>query len=132
MAAVDPRTLMWARACEMIERAEQLHRQFIQPAVAPIHDLSWQPPVDVIATDTEILMTIVLPGVDSDAIKVTVDDDGVSVVGFRPSAIPRGDLVYRLEIPYGKFERRIAFPAGHLRLGQSELANGCLMLRFYR
>jgi HSP20 family protein len=129
MAAVDPRTLMWTRACEMIDRAERLHRQFFQPMATP--EPSWEPPIDITETDSEILITVALPGVDRDAVKVTVDPDGVSVVGFRPpSAIPRGSLVHRLEIPYGRFERRIGFPATRLQLGQSELANGCLMLKF--
>jgi HSP20 family protein len=132
MAAVDPRTLMWTRACEMIDRAEQLHRQFIRPAAAPVHDLSWEPPVDITATNSEILITVALPGVERDAVQVTVDDDGVSVVGLRPPVIPPGSTVHRLEIPYGKFQRRITFPAGRLRLGQSELANGCLVLKFFK
>jgi HSP20 family protein len=131
MAAADPRTLMWTTACEMIDRAERLHRQFFQPIAAPIRELSWEPPVDIAETGSEILITVALPGVDPDALKVTVDADGVSVVGFRrPSAIPRGSRVHRLEIPYGKFERRIRVPATRLQLDQSELANGCLTLKF--
>jgi HSP20 family protein len=132
MAAVDPRTLMWTRACAMIDRAEQLHRQFLQPAAESIYEMTWEPPVDVTATDSDILITVALPGVERDAVEVTVDDDGILVVGFRPGAIPRAGTVHRLEIPYGRFERRIAFPAGRLRLGQSELANGCLMLKFFK
>jgi HSP20 family protein len=122
---------MWTRACEMIDRAEQLHRQFLRPVAAPFRELSWEPPVDIAETDSEILIIVALPGVDRDDLKVTIDADRVSVVGFRrPSAIPRNSLVHRLEIPYGKFERQINFPAGRLRLGQSELANGCLTLKF--
>jgi HSP20 family protein len=131
MAAVDPGTLMWSTACEMIDRAERLHRQFFQPTAAAIGELSWEPPIDIIDTDSEIVITVALPGVDRDDVKVTVDADGVSVVGFRrPSAIPRGSLVHRLEIPYGKFERQISFAARRLRFGRSELANGCLTLKF--
>jgi HSP20 family molecular chaperone IbpA len=132
MAAVDPRTLMWTRACEMIDRAEQLHRQFMRPAAASIHDLSWEPPVDITATSSEILITVALPGVDRDSVQVTVDDHGILVMGLRPPVIPPGSTVHRLEIPYGKFQRRIAFPAAHLRLDQSELANGCLVLKFFK
>jgi HSP20 family molecular chaperone IbpA len=133
MAAVDPKTLMWTKACEMIDRAEGLHRQFFQPTAAPTRDLSWQPPIDITETDSEILITVALLGVDRDAVRVTVDADGVSVAGFRrPSAIPRGSLVHRLEIPYGKFERQIPFPATRLHLGQSEFANGCLVLKFFK
>ena len=133
MAAVDPKTLMWTKACEMIDRAEGLHRQFFQPTAAPTRDLSWQPPIDITETDSEILITVALLGVDRDAVRVTVDADGVSVAGFRrPSAIPCGSLVHRLEIPYGKFERQIPFPATRLHLGQSEFANGCLVLKFFK
>lgn len=131
MAEADPRTLMWVTACEMIDRAERLHRQFFQPVAAPMPELSWEPPIDITETDSEILITVALPGVDRDAVKVTVDADGVSIVGFRrPSAIPRGGRVHRLEIPYGKFERRIRVPAARLPLDRSELANGCLTLQF--
>jgi HSP20 family protein len=131
MAAVDPRTLMWTTACEMIDRAERLHRQFFQPIVAPMPELSWEPPLDIIETDSEILITVALPGVDPDDMKVSVDADGISVVGFRrPSTIPRGSRVHRLEIPYGKFERRINVQATGLPLDRSELANGCLTLKF--
>src|SRR3982074_260474 len=122
MAAADPRTLMWTAACEMIDRAERLHRQFFQPIAATIADLGWEPPVDITATDYEIVISVALPGVDRDAVKVTVDDDGISVLGFRPSGIPRGSLVHRLEIPYGKFQRRIAFPGARPRLGPAALA----------
>src|SRR3977135_1686874 len=112
MAAVDPRTLMWTAACEMIDRAERLHRQFFQPMAAPIRELSWEPPVDITETDSEVLITVALPGVERGSVKVTVDADGVLVVAFRgPSSMPRGSLVHRLEIPYGKFERQIIFPA---------------------
>jgi HSP20 family molecular chaperone IbpA len=122
---------MWTAACEMIDRAERLHRQFFQPIAASIPELGWEPPIDITETDSEILITVALPGVDRDAMKVTVDADGVSVVGFRrPCAIPRGSRVHRLEIPYGKFERRVRVPAARLQLDRSELANGCLTLKF--
>src|SRR5262245_49501790 len=47
----DPRRWMWAEACAMIERAEQLHRQFFQPAFATAALASWEPPVDVFEGD---------------------------------------------------------------------------------
>jgi HSP20 family protein len=131
MAAIDPRTLMWTKSCELIDRAERLHRQFFQPVVAPLRDLCWEPPVDVTETDSEIAITVALPGVEPDTVQVTVDADVLTVAGFRrPIAMARGSLVHRLEIPYGKFERRIAFPAIPLGRGQSEFSNGCLVLRF--
>lgn len=131
MAAIDPRTLMWTRACELIDRAERLHRQFFQLMVEPVRDIYWEPPADIIETESEVLVTIALPGVDADAVKISVDAGKVSVVGLRrPGSIPRGSIVHRLEIPYGRFERQIALPGARLRLGPSELAHGNLILRF--
>jgi HSP20 family protein len=122
---------MWARACELIDRAERLHRQFFRPTAEPIRDVIWEPPIDIVETDSDILITVALPGVDENAVKVSVDADSVLVVGFRrPSAFPRGSLVHRLEIPYGKFERQIRFNGRRLQLSESELAFGCLSLKF--
>jgi HSP20 family molecular chaperone IbpA len=121
MATIDPRTQMWTRACELIDRAERLHRQFFRPTAEPIRNAIWEPPVDIVETDSDI----------ENAVKVSVDTDSVVVVGFRrPSAIPRGSLVHRLEIPYGRFERQISFAGRRLQLGESELAYGCLSLKF--
>jgi len=131
MAAIDPRTLMWTRACELIDRAERLHRQFFQLTVAPVRELSWEPPVDIIETGSEILIIIALPGVEPETVKLTVDANMLTVVGFRrPRAMARGTLVHRLEIPYGKFERRLPLPAMRLQLGQTKFSNGCLVLEF--
>ena len=110
-------------------------RRAIASPVLPAHGragphLCWEPPVDIIETDSELLIGIALPGVDSSAVKVTVDSDTVMVTGFRRATLPRGSRVHRLEIPYGRFERRITFPASGLELGQAELADGCLMLKF--
>ncbi|WFU34336.1 Hsp20/alpha crystallin family protein [Bradyrhizobium brasilense] len=133
MAPVDPGTLMWATACEMIERAERLHRQFFHPIIAIASAARWEPPIDIIANDSEARIMVALPGVDRDDLKVTIDDDGVSVVGLRrQGTIPRDGTAVRLEIPYGRFERRIAFPTTGLRFGQSEYRNGCLALTFFK
>lgn len=122
---------MWVRACDLIDRAERLHRQFFQPTAVPARDVCWEPPVDVIETDSELMISVALPGVDSDAVKVTVESGTVMVTGFRrTNTLPRDSRIHRLEIPYGRFERRITFPASSLELAQAEFANGCLMLKF--
>jgi HSP20 family protein len=131
MAAIDPRTLMWTRACELIDRAERLHRQFFQPTAEPLREAIWEPPVDIIETASDILITVALPGVEEKAVTVSVNTDTVLVVGFRrPSVIPRDGLVHRLEIPYGRFERQITFTGSRLQLSDSEFACGCLSLKF--
>ena len=51
MAGADPRNWMWAEACAMIERAEQMHRQFFQPGSAAAPAASWEPPIDVFESE---------------------------------------------------------------------------------
>jgi HSP20 family molecular chaperone IbpA len=44
----------------------------------------------------------------------------------------QGAIIYRLEIPYGRFERRIALPAGQYELVDRRLEQGCLTLGLRR
>jgi len=37
-------------------------------------------------------------------------------------------VVHRLEIPHGRFERRVALPPGSYEVERKELVNGCLLL----
>ena len=56
MAGADPRNWMWAEACAMIERAEQMHRQFFQPGSAAAPAASWEPPIDVFESERDLLI----------------------------------------------------------------------------
>jgi HSP20 family molecular chaperone IbpA len=40
--------------------------------------------------------------------------------------------VRQLEIPYGRFERRIPLPEGRWENGTRELTQGCLVVRLHR
>jgi HSP20 family molecular chaperone IbpA len=129
MSAGDPRSWMWAEACMMIERAERLHRQFFQPSLSDLPSASWEPPVDIFETEREIWIIAALPGVEPQDLKVTLDGGELRIAGSRrqPAAV-RGAAFLRLEIPYGRFERRIHLSSARLELARSELASGCLLL----
>jgi HSP20 family protein len=117
---------MWTEACAQIERAERLHRQFFQPS--PVAGF-WHPPVDVFETERELCIMAALPGVERQDIEITIEPDAVSIAGVRPlPAMARAATIRRLEIPYGRFERRIEVSTARLQLGRSELADGCLVL----
>ena len=132
MSSKDPATWMWAEACEMLGRADRLHRQFFQPARARARTLcpTWEPPLDVFETDGELWILVALPGVEPDRLEVVVDDQGTLIVaGERPlPAQARDAAVHRLELPYGHFERRVSLPAGRYEIGRRDLINGCLTL----
>jgi len=128
MARRDIETLMWVEACEMLERAERLHRQFFQLGQRSLGH-SWEPPVDMFETDRELWIVVALPGVDPAKLEVAIDDATLLVRGERvlPPAARMGSI-HRLEIPHGRFGRRIPLPAGHYHLGRREMLNGCLIL----
>jgi HSP20 family protein len=129
----DPRRWMWADACAMIERAEQMHRQFFQPGLAGAPRASWEPPVDIFESEHDLLIVVALPGVESQDIEISSEPETLLVTGVRRlPAAARGMAVQRLEIPHGRFERRIRLPAARWELGRSTLANGCLLLTLTR
>jgi HSP20 family protein len=120
---------MWAEACSMIERAEQMHRQFFQPGFAGAPRASWEPPVDVFEGERDLLIVIALPGVESQDVEIFSEPEMLRVAGVRRlPAVAQGAVIQRLEIPQGRFERRIGLPAARWELSRSTLANGCLLV----
>lgn len=117
--------LMWADACAQMERAERLRRQFFH------HGQSrWEAPIDVFETDKALTILIALPGVELDSISVTLSAGTLLIKGERP--LPpelKNARILRMEIPYGRFERRIDLPPVPFQISGRHLANGCLMLQ---
>jgi HSP20 family molecular chaperone IbpA len=122
---------MWADACEMVDRAERLHRQFFHITTTSATKPTWEPPVDVIETSREVMIIVALPGVEPGKVEVAIEGNVVRVAGSRamPADYQRA-AIHRLEIPYGRFERRIGLMWKRLTLTRRELANGCLTLVF--
>ena len=52
----------------MMLRAEQLHRQFFQPRHAA-RQVAWEPPVDVLELEREVLILVALPGVNAEQVE---------------------------------------------------------------
>jgi HSP20 family molecular chaperone IbpA len=68
--------------------------------------------------------------VEADSIEVAQQGNELTVAGQRRlPPIARQAAILRLEIPHGRFERRIRLPSAQIALDQSELAQGCLMIR---
>lgn len=128
----DPRVLMWAEAAAFIDRADRLHRRFFQPGVPAAYPC-WEPAVDIFENGDNLVIEVALPGVSVDEVEVVVDGTTLLIVGERrlPEACRRG-AIHRLEIPYGRFERRITLMAGPFELVHRDLADGCLSLTLKR
>ena len=121
---------MWAQACELLDRAERLQRQFVR-YIGPGPDASvWEPPVDVQESAGEVVFAFALPGVEADQIVVSLDSDALTVSARRPVRLShRNAVIRRLEIPHGRFVRRIPLSGASLRLAETRYVNGCLEVR---
>ena len=128
MSTGDPRNWMWSEAIAMLTRAEHMHRQLFQPRPAR-QQAAWEPPVDVLELEGEVLILMALPGVDADRVEIAIDD-GVLIVAGRRVLPPelRTAVIHRLELPQGRFERRVPLPPGTYSAVQRSAANGCLVL----
>jgi HSP20 family protein len=119
---------MWAEACEALARAERMHRQFFRPGERGTRPV-WEPPVDLFENGRELWIVAALPGVPIDQLEVVIDDGVLVIAGERPAPpLLRAAVIHRLEIPHGRFERRIALPPGRFELIRRDLVDGCLTL----
>jgi HSP20 family molecular chaperone IbpA len=117
----------------MLEQAQRLQRQFFRFGHAAHAQPRWEPPVDIVAFGSEIQITVALPGVAPEHVQVRIEGDALSVVALRIRPVnERTTQIHRLEIPYGRFERRIALPPGHYEVLEQGCSNGCLVLRLTR
>ena len=121
---------MWAQACDLLQQADRMHRQFFRLAGAS-KPQAWEPPVDVFEDEDHVVIVVAMPGVAPDRVQIVTEPGALTVRGERPLPLSSGarPLVHQLEIPYGYFERRISLPHGQWQSMSHELANGCLVLR---
>jgi HSP20 family protein len=120
---------MWSEACEMLARAERMHREFFRPVRTAARTPAWEPPVDVLETDREVLVFFALPGVDPDRVEAVIEDGTLLVAGLRvlPPELQTA-TIHRLELPQGRFEKRLRLPAGRYVNVRRSMANGCLLI----
>lgn len=131
MSSIDRLAWMWDEALHVLERAERRHRQFYGLTLASRHtEPLWEPPADVFETETEIVVCIALPGAARDSIRVEIGPTGLLVSADRSLPPELATMrVRRLEIPYGRFERRIELASGRYTLRERRIEDGCLTLR---
>ncbi len=116
----------WSEALDMLARAERMHRQFIRPTGSRV---AWEPPVDVLETDRAVLVLVALPGVDLDQAQITLDGGELVFSGVREfPAEMRTAIIHRLELPQGRFERRVRLPPGRYSAIHRSDGKGCLLV----
>lgn len=128
----DTRARMLAEAVELLQSADRLQRHFFQIG-QPNESPNWEPPVDMYVNDRELGLLIALPGVAPERFQVVLEQQAIVVRGERSfGASSSPGAILRMEIPYGRFERRIRLPFGSFRLSDMLLENGCLKITLER
>jgi HSP20 family molecular chaperone IbpA len=120
---------MWSEACEMLVRAERLHRELFRPARSAARPPSWEPPVDILETERAVLVLVALPGVQAESVEAAIEDNDLVIAGDRtlPPELCTA-VIHRLELPQGRFERRLRLPAGRYSAVRRDTADGCLLI----
>jgi HSP20 family protein len=129
MAGDVPRDWMWSEACEMLARAERMHRELFRPSTAPARLPAWEPPVDILETEFEVLVLVALPGVDPNDAQAVIEEGDLVIAGTRvlPEQLHTA-TIHRLELPQGRFYRRLRLPAGRYAGVHRAAAAGCLIV----
>jgi len=129
MANENPRQWMWDEALDMLARAERLHRQLFTPVASQARRPSWEPPVDMLETDAEVVIIAALPGVAESTLKLAIDGAHILIAGERalPDAL-RTARIHRLELPQGYFERRVPLPPGRYDQIRHRTQDGLLVV----
>jgi HSP20 family protein len=124
MSTKDPINWMLAEAINSFSRAERLRQQFFS-----LRESGWEPPIDVLETENEFLIIVALPGVDPEEVEAVIEDGTLVISGRRVLPVElRNARIHRLELPQGRFERRIALPVGRYVVSRFAV-NGCVGLR---
>ena len=89
MARDVARDWMWSEACEMLARAERMHRELFRPAGTQARLPAWEPPVDILETEFD------------------TPEGCIRVIDFMPLSDERWDVVRIVEGVSG----RVAAPA---------------------
>ena len=106
-----------------------LPQSFFKPAGLVARLPAWEPPVDILETEREVLVLVALPGVHPERVDAVIDGNDLVVAGTRvlPAELQTA-VIHRLELPQGRFERRVRLPAGRYGAVRRSAADGCLLI----
>ena len=115
-----------AQMSPMLAHALGLHTQQQGSATAT----AWAPALDISERKDAYLVTVELPGVEADDLKVTLEDGLLTIQGERHFAHDSSEQQFhRVERRYGAFRRSITLPAQvQAELIEASFENGVLQI----
>ncbi|HUJ52865.1 MAG TPA: Hsp20/alpha crystallin family protein [Steroidobacteraceae bacterium] len=124
---------MWLQALELSDQAERLQRRFLRYLGPGSDAVNWEPPVDIQETEDGLILLFALPGVVPEDIEVRLEQSSLTVSALRPLKLAhREAVIRRVELPHGRFVRRIALSGPPVKLAGTQYLNGCLEVRLVR
>src|SRR5919108_719148 len=79
----------------------------------PLRTVAFVPPVDVAVSDSDVVLTMDVPGLTSEDISLEIVDNLLTVRGERRrAATPDGTSFAHVERGVGRFERSVRLPDG--------------------
>ena len=124
---------MWLEACQVLERADRLQRQFLRYLGPGSGVAVWEPPVDVMEGPEGLVLVFALPGVAPEDIEVRLEPGALTVSANRRLQLNHPDTrIRRLEIPHGRFIRRVPLAGVPLGILATRYERGCLQVHLGR
>jgi HSP20 family protein len=85
--------------------------QFDRNSTSSAATADWVPPADIEEYADKFLLKLDIPGVDVNAVEITLEQGVLTIAGERPKDAKSNDVERsRLERPYGRFHRRFTLP----------------------
>ena len=120
--------IMWSEALALLAGTKDVGREIFR-----LTGSGWEPPIDVLESEAGLLVVVALPGVRTDEMETVIDGGILTVRGMRRwPTLNRPARAHRIELPHGRFERRLPLPHGAFQLVQREHIDGCLVLTLQR
>ena len=74
-------------------------------------DSVWNPNMDILETENEVVATFELPGINKDDVKISIHEDILHIEGTKKQEKEsKGEYYHRNERSYGEFKRSIKIP----------------------
>lgn len=109
MSSKTAENRMLSQAIRILSRVDDLRGLGFELGEAS----DWEPPLDLIETEEEVLAYVALPGVNISDVKIFAENGVLALRGQRQRPPEwRQAAIIRLELPWGKFERRVKIPDG--------------------
>jgi len=109
---------------------DEMNRAFGHQGTGFGGSMPWSPAIEVTQKEGKQMISVELPGLKPEEVKITVDDDMLILEGERSEQKEEeGEGFRRSEIRYGKFHRAIPLPEGaQTDQAQARFDNGVLQI----